>query len=129
MQPVVELWDDERVNVIVLAPTGIIYTNQTGGNACHQPEAEGFLVPLKEEFGFDASMDAPLYNDCSVPYDPVIAQEIIDYFADGRDLEPDPEAKLMEEAWVPVRIKVGANCVALKHLGGMQAILTYPNSD
>jgi len=32
--------------VIVGAPTGVHYSNQAGGYACHQPVQEGYLLPL-----------------------------------------------------------------------------------
>jgi hypothetical protein len=32
--------------LIASAPTGVFYTNQTGGLACNHPALEGFLVPL-----------------------------------------------------------------------------------
>ena len=42
--------------LIVEAKTGIIYTSQTGGMACHHPECEGYLLTLEDW--------ANQYNDC-----------------------------------------------------------------
>ena len=33
--------------LLVLASTGVVYTNQTGGYSCNQRACEGFLVPLE----------------------------------------------------------------------------------
>ncbi|WSF90301.1 DUF6210 family protein [Streptomyces sp. NBC_01744] len=38
------------VFVIVAAPTGVVYRNQSGGYSCAQYEQEGYLIPL---FGSD----------------------------------------------------------------------------
>lgn len=32
--------------LIVDAPTGVHYSNQTGGYACHRPSQEGYLLPM-----------------------------------------------------------------------------------
>lgn len=43
------------VMVIVDAPTGVRYSNQTGGYACHQSWQEGYLLPV-----FGAGLDEEL---------------------------------------------------------------------
>lgn len=43
------------VMVVVDAPTGVSYTNQTGGYACHHPSQEGYLVPI-----FGSELDSGL---------------------------------------------------------------------
>jgi len=42
----VRLYDQVGLSLIVEAPTGVVYSNQTGGTACLQPELEGALLPL-----------------------------------------------------------------------------------
>jgi hypothetical protein len=37
---------DAGLGLIIEHPTGVIYSNQTGGNFCLQPELEGAFVPL-----------------------------------------------------------------------------------
>lgn len=44
---------DAGLGLIIEHPTGVIYSNQTGGNFCLQPELEGAFVPL----------DAPAVED------------------------------------------------------------------
>ncbi|EMN00850.1 hypothetical protein LEP1GSC021_4612 [Leptospira noguchii str. 1993005606] len=47
-RPIIRLWGMENIGLIIEYQTGIIYSNQTGGYACLQPEVEGFLVPLED---------------------------------------------------------------------------------
>jgi len=48
-KPRVLLYDARGLGCIILWPTGIEYSNQTGGYACLHPTAEGFYVPLFNE--------------------------------------------------------------------------------
>ena len=45
--PLIDLYWTTGAFVIVSRPTGIQYTNQTGGNACRHPCLEGFVVPIE----------------------------------------------------------------------------------
>lgn len=69
MTPVIRLWDFVGVGLIVEHPSGVRYSNQTGGTGCHHPEVEGVLVPVAN--------DVPLE-------DPTVlspANELSEYFA------------------------------------------------
>jgi len=46
-QPVISLYGLEGLALIVSFPSGVLYTNQTGGVCCCQPMLEGMLVPLE----------------------------------------------------------------------------------
>src|SRR5438105_11225868 len=46
---VVELWEYHGIGLILLVPSGVRYTNQTGGTACYFPQAEGVFVPLPDD--------------------------------------------------------------------------------
>jgi hypothetical protein len=46
MKPTVRLWESCGLGLILASPTGVLYTNQTGGYACLQPTLEGAFVPL-----------------------------------------------------------------------------------
>ena len=48
-KPIVRLWDSPSMGLIVLYPSGVICTNQTGGHSCLQPKEEGVFVPLHYE--------------------------------------------------------------------------------
>lgn len=43
------LYDLVGLALIIAAPTGVTYQNQTGGTACLQPKIEGALVPIRND--------------------------------------------------------------------------------
>jgi hypothetical protein len=43
------VWQLDRVGLILSHPSGVTYSNQTGGYACYHPEMEGVFVPLGEQ--------------------------------------------------------------------------------
>ena len=46
--PPVDIYSLEfREGVIVLAENGTLYSNQTGGTACHHPQVRGTFYPMK----------------------------------------------------------------------------------
>jgi hypothetical protein len=50
-KPKIELWDGIGLGAIVSFPTGILYSNQTGGTSCLHPELEGAYIPLDAKAG------------------------------------------------------------------------------
>ena len=46
LKPLIRLYDMVGTSLIVPAKTGVIYSNQTGGTACLQPQQEGFVIPF-----------------------------------------------------------------------------------
>lgn len=53
MKPIIELWQSVGMGLIVELPTGVLYSNQTGGYSCLHPSTEGAYLPIG--------------NDCSLP--------------------------------------------------------------
>lgn len=51
--PRIRLYDLIGLGLLLPGPSGVLYTNQTGGYACLQPEVEGFLVPLCNDLSLD----------------------------------------------------------------------------
>lgn len=49
MKPTIELWEHQGIGLIVELPTGVVYSNQTGGFSCLQPSLEGAFLPLGAE--------------------------------------------------------------------------------
>lgn len=47
--PCIHLWNSNGVGLIILCPSGVRYSNQTGGYACLHPVVEGVYVPLSNE--------------------------------------------------------------------------------
>ncbi len=45
-KPLIRLYNSQGVGVIILCPSGVLYSNQAGGLSCLQPEIEGVYVPL-----------------------------------------------------------------------------------
>ena len=45
-KPLLELCEFSGIGLIIEFPSGVRYTNQTGGYATHHPELEGIFVPL-----------------------------------------------------------------------------------
>ena len=50
-KPKNELWDGIGLGAIVSFPTGVLYSNQTGGTSCLHPELEGAYIPLDADLG------------------------------------------------------------------------------
>jgi len=48
-KPVIRLWDSVGLGIIIAHPSGVVFSNQTGGTACLQPELEGVFVPLRND--------------------------------------------------------------------------------
>lgn len=126
----IELWSlDSFFALIVLAPTGIGWTNQAGGVCCAQPEAEGVLIPLPCTWGprNDSLGDYSGPNDVAAVGKWLTENGLIELF------EPDPDATDLMEAWIPVRIKAleekNFHSALLGPFAGQRGILTYQNSD
>jgi hypothetical protein len=45
----IRLWDSVGLGLIILGPSGVVYSNQAGGTCCLQQKDEGFFVPLHDE--------------------------------------------------------------------------------
>lgn len=119
--------------VIVLAPTGVSYSNQCGGTACNYQQAEGFLVPVGTQqqlcsvtAWFRKRFGASCWCDGRIAADPALVQELaavvaeLPCWAEGNavPLQLDMDRlTLGGEAWVPVRSAFGL------------AWLTWTNSD
>lgn len=45
-KPVIKLWDHVGTGLVVPWPSGVLYSNQTGGIYCMTPEVEGIFIPV-----------------------------------------------------------------------------------
>jgi len=147
----IELWDHSFfVGLIVPQKTGVLWTNQTGAEACQHPELEGLFVPV---WSTDLNHEYP--KNCFIGVWPpgkeiekwsVVRPDIhrflvqtdlkdIFTFPDEDWWESNPEIiKDFAEAWVPVKIKKKMpNAYRYPEmvvpLAGTHGILTYGNSD
>jgi hypothetical protein len=163
MQPIydikriIQLWSSHNSHIIIKIPSGIYYSNQTGGICCHHPEIEGVLIPLPSDIEFDAILsdfpddwsNAWWYGEpenerkikINKHYD-IIESRIREIFTvanTGYEViinRDDPQ----EEAWVSLIFKrkevdpynyTKPRIAVFEDLKitEFQAILTYPNSD
>lgn len=49
IKPLVQLWNYIGLGLIILRPSGVFYSNQTGGHYCLQSKGEGIFVPVHDE--------------------------------------------------------------------------------
>lgn len=118
--------------VIVLAQTGVAYSNQCGGTACDQQRVEGFLVPVgtplqlqavktwfRIRFGESCWCDGRLASDTKLPQLASLVAELA-CWSNGNPMTLELDMNRLNvggEAWVPVRSPFGP------------AWLTWTNSD
>jgi hypothetical protein len=56
-KPVISLYGLEGLGLVVPYPSGVLYTNQTGGTTCAHPVEEGVFVPLGSECRLEEKLD------------------------------------------------------------------------
>jgi hypothetical protein len=56
MNPTIRLWEHVGMCLIIEYPSGVWYSNQTGGHNCLQPSLEGVLVPVRNEGSEDGRL-------------------------------------------------------------------------
>jgi hypothetical protein len=122
------------IAVIVEAPTGVIYENQTGGTACLPRQIEGFYVPVYLQEGLQAlraAFEGSLGGSGThrgLPADVLeeirAAVPLLVMMSSTRSGHPEMRIALdesrfneIDEAWVPVTTPDGPG------------ILTWENSD
>ena len=108
-----ELWDKSHSYIIVEAPTGRFYTNQTHGVACCHPLVEGFLAKLPNLTVPHVGCWGGLTEEGCKLVDAVISKYGISVDRSRIEMNCDGD---WGEAWIPVT-------------GSMRGILTYPNCD
>lgn len=131
----VRLWHLQGPGLILPASTGVVYTNQTGGNTCMQPEQEGAFVPL----------DVPEVAEVAIAKMALNAHYLRDRSADAVDevLARYPETAFMKvdrtmlgesmEAWIYVVLDRDPTFAATAGDGqdppATRGVLTWWNSD
>lgn len=133
----VSLYGLEQAVLILLGPSGVVYTNQAGGGACTQPAEQGWLVPLSDDPPLDGSRPpleirlrqitegaTSLSAEQADALDALLAESPLTSFVsvDRRRLR---EAS---EAWVYVQITQEAE----HPWSGLEAdtgVMSWPNSD
>jgi uncharacterized protein DUF6210 len=133
----VVLWNLEGAAAIVLEASGVVYSNQTCGNACAQPEAEGILVPFNDDPPLDHPERALWERLARILEN---AHYLTPRLADKVDAEfaADPDTRCAtvdrsrlkdsHESWVYIDLD-GTASGLLRGFGRSKAVLTWPNSD
>ncbi|WP_368738034.1 DUF6210 family protein [Myxococcus sp. AM009] len=140
---VIQLYDSAGLGLILLWPTGVLYSNQTGGNSCLHPQAEGAYLPLVDEL---VDLEGLLHQffvgpqwmgRCDRGLDEETAREIerilgLSYTTRELGLRVD-RARLEDshEAWVYVEVPAqpGGDLALLGPIPTSRGILTWANSD
>lgn len=139
---VINLYQFEGIGLIVSHPTGVLYSNQTGGYACLSPKLEGAFVPLTnplvnqqeklEEYFTGSKWKGHCYNNIDKETaDFVDAILALSHLTSRLKVNRD---KLNEshEAWIHVVILPDNREEDLQEFSGFASnlgILTWENSD
>lgn len=125
--------------LLIEHPSGVVYENQVGGNACWQATLEGVLAPL--------DMESKSFEEIMNLFDAYAPQGITAMTADAIDaiLVAEPVAKTVRvdrerlaeswEAWVyvivdfPASVAADADLELFSGFGKGHGVLTWPNSD
>lgn len=144
----IQLWSvsDDFLGMIVPMPTGITWSNQTGGVSCSHPSIEGLFVPL-ENYRTPSRAQDPFYDRWGQkPEDalPLIrrlleASKYLQEIFESPTLEELQQMRELtlgaQEAWIPLKVKTGPRGIRspipphVQPFMGRVVILTYPNSD
>jgi len=129
--------DSDYLGVFFKGETGVVYSNQTGGTACAQPQIEGFFVLLNG--GAPEDEQDPFHDEWPHEYrkgDPERVEKLLRVLGYEKVFEAPSLSELaaeeIGEAWIPVKVKedaTGFNADPVEGLRGRVGILTYPNSD
>ena len=136
---IVQLYELVGCALIIPSRSGVVFTNQAGGYACTQPELEGILIPLNNDYPINDNEDTLEFKISDIFTDSgwgTLTQEQVRQI--DAILQSYPETKGVsinynkldksEESWLWV------NAIETKHssykgFGNFEAILTWPNSD
>jgi hypothetical protein len=131
----ISLWEIEDLfGMIVRVPSGLKWSNQTGGVLCSHPVLEGVFVPLPQSWFLVNSIENEMGYIKSDGDLKAHNRRLV-----GRFLEANPEIqKRFEfdesfnesaaEAWVPLKVMTPDDEI-LKPFHGLPVVITYENSD
>ncbi|WP_316806523.1 DUF6210 family protein [Pedobacter agri] len=147
MRPKIELWDTVGLGLIIEYPSGIFFSNQTGGTSCQHPSIEGIYVPLHNDYSETDKQFISPENDLMKHFvgqkymgsgatkgideeDTTIITEILSIYSLNEFISIDTNKSKMEkshEAWIHVKIN---NLYLLEGFPKeLKGILTWSNSD
>ena len=137
----IDLWQlHPVVGIIVAHPSGVVYTNQTGGYATYHPSLEGVFVPLPRQGELQAALDEHFFDGpkwegyCFSGIDDETADfidRLLSTLPPMRGVTVNRE-RLREsmEAWIHLTItRTTDDESAVGDFDGTAAVLTWENSD
>lgn len=140
---VIQLYEAAGIGLVLLRPTGVLYSNQTGGTSCLHPQVEGAYVPLIDEWVDQeallcAHFTGPKWRGaCHRGIDEETAREVERVLSLGvvtRELGLRVDrSRLAEshEAWIHVEVPAqpGGPLAVLSSYPASRGVLTWANSD
>ncbi len=131
----ISLWEIENLfGMVVRVPTGLHWSNQTGGVLCSHPVVEGIFVPLPQYWFAENSIEdemGPMKGDGDVKaYNRRVAEIFLNANPELQkrfEFDENFEEGAME-AWVPLKVLTPDDEI-LKSFHGLPAVITYENSD
>ena len=120
-----------EAGLIIPMKTGVKFTNQVDGVSCQHPELEGIFVPLSAYTDDDLTDIWKEYPDCKFIKDWIKRHNLPLKLLEDAWREGLSKLGKYPEAWVNVKILKHDNLQfsPFKDFVGMEAILTYENSD
>ena len=141
-KPTLYLWNAKDIGVILFYSSGVCYSNQTGGYACHHPKEEGLYLPLHNAL---LDQEAELLGFFTGPkWQGWCCQGIDDETALFVDmvLSKSPYTRMLKvdrsrfkdshEAWIYVTIEQGVDDAdedLFREFPKKAGVLTWENSD
>jgi hypothetical protein len=124
--------------LIVPAPSGVVWYNQTHGCACYHPELEGVLIPLAipralSDYMYRRGELGPLTEAESDKIDEILRVEQLPLCC-ARDMIGEAASSLAGgewsgEAWLWVESAGKEHLMGLADFGRVRGVLTWTNSD
>jgi len=140
-KPIIRLWNLVGLGLIVAHPSGVIYSNQTGGYACDHPEMEGVFVPLHDtdpyvdqyqqldqHFYYGPKWRGHCYSGIDEETAAVVDEILTGSYLTRRLTVNRDKLRDSEEAWIHVIIAPPRERDFDGYPSGV-GVLTWPNSD
>ena len=131
-----QIGEFEGLGLIFEYPSGVYYTNQTGGYACHHPVQEGAFIVLDNSRGLNYKLEDYFTADkwgghCYSGIDVETADFIDDFLEGIYDLLRVDRSRLAEceEAWIFVIVQRDEEPHYPEWSIGGRGVLTWNNSD
>ena len=129
------------MGLIILQPSGVLYTHETGGYACYHESAEGVFVPLHEETeeNQEGLLSAHFWHKWNNWCDGGIDEQTAEYIDYVFSLSPATNYLRVDrfrlddckEAWIYVRVREPSEDAGspISGFGECKGVFVWGNSD